>query len=1114
MAKLSSPRFNGYDLALLMIVAYGRSPAQLNTWYSFSQSTGTFTEINGGTLLWNGGFDDEVSAAQTIPAFTFNGQTYTSMYVSTNGFITFGSAPSATNYTPLSNAETYNAAISAFGTDLNSTQGPGTKDVRWQNVGAEVVVQWRNARRLNMGSGINAERFTMQIRLNTFTGAVVIAYGSISNVQPGTTYQPQVGLRGANNSFNPNVNNRLVGTTETWATSIAGTANGSTLRFTSTNPARSFTNGLRYTWTPFQPTVLYSTTSGSIDQPIWATTPTGSASSGVVTADVDIVIQTGHTITVSGNRSCARLTLENGAALDIHSESRLTAFGDEVVLDGTMQGTGELALQSFDPTTLSTTGTVTLEHLVVNTMTGTTMTGTFDIKNSLRIDDGTLDATGANVRLMSDANGTARLGSVGSSADYLGELTLERYIPGGVTNWRLLGSSVEDRTVADWNDDFFTAGFPGSNYPPFYVDGDLWPSIRWYNEPVSGADMYDGLVGVTGTTHALETGRGYAVWSGDALGGTQAFKIDVTGEPVIAHSPITLPMNYTNSGNITEDGWNLVSNPLPSPIAFSSVSRGADVENAYWIYNPTNGNNASWNGTVGTNGANGIIQSSQAFWLKANGPAVTTTIGEAAKVAGNGGGLFGGPAGQQDELPLLRLKVGSGMNSFTDEVVIVFQDGTPAYDANDVEKFVFSHPSAPQISTLSSDGHALTIDMYGAFETAIQIPVLIDVPATGNYTITATELVGIDGYSCLMLEDLVTGIFTPLSSDANYSFSMQADADASEPRFMLHANAPLQSSLTHPSCFGETNGAATITHPFAESFDVIWMTSANEVIASMDDAPGMATLEGLAAGNYTVSVSSDAGCGALTSTFTITSPFAMETTIETVEASCPGMADGVLAVEVLGGTAPYTYAWSNGADEAMIIAAAGVYAVSISDANGCALELNEIALESGDGPEASFEVLDEIVLVNMPITLANTTTMADTYFWEFSNGVTSEEISPSIMFTTPGVHSITLTAYSNGCEDTHTMEVMVQLGTSVQAVKKEETNVWFDGSEMIITHKSMEGDMAIAVYDAAGNLHLQHVANASAGRVELPAADLSTGIWFVRIDDASGHATYRVPVIR
>jgi subtilisin-like proprotein convertase family protein len=229
--------------------------AQVATGYNFSQSAGTFTlNTSSGTVLWSNGFfatfDDEVSGAITMPAFNFNGTSYTQCFVSANGYITFGSAPTGTNYTPISSTATYAGAIAGFGQDIRSAPGTFTanSDVRHFTQGSEFVVQWRNVRRY-LGGANSAERFSFQIRLNNATGAIVVRYSAITSQDAGTTQQPQVGLRGANNTFATNVNNRLVGTgAENWNTSLAGTANTSTCRFTSAAPAKGFTNGQTCTW--------------------------------------------------------------------------------------------------------------------------------------------------------------------------------------------------------------------------------------------------------------------------------------------------------------------------------------------------------------------------------------------------------------------------------------------------------------------------------------------------------------------------------------------------------------------------------------------------------------------------------------------------------------------------------------------------------------------------------------------------------------------------------------------------------------------------------------------------------------------------------------------------
>ena len=198
--------------------------------YPFTSTSGTYTAIAGGTVLWNGlsaSMDDVISSAITIPSFSFNCTAYTSIYVSTNGFITFGSAPATNNYTPVSNAAGYSGAISAFGNDLNkSSVLLTTPEIRYQNVAAsnEFVIQWQDMCRKGV-----SERISFQIRLNYSTNDINIVYGGTISAGA-TTPSLQVGLRGASGDFN----NRT--TTTNWAATTAGGASNSTCTYSSTGP--------------------------------------------------------------------------------------------------------------------------------------------------------------------------------------------------------------------------------------------------------------------------------------------------------------------------------------------------------------------------------------------------------------------------------------------------------------------------------------------------------------------------------------------------------------------------------------------------------------------------------------------------------------------------------------------------------------------------------------------------------------------------------------------------------------------------------------------------------------------------------------------------------------
>jgi hypothetical protein len=269
----SSPSRNGWLMGMFAaatLLLGGNSYAQTNIAnYTFTKSTGaTYTPITGGTKLFpsagNTTYDNEVSTAITLPTatpFTYGGVVVTTVYVSANGFITFGAAPSGSTYTPLSTLDG-TGAISAFGQDggfssSDTTQPIGNHEVRYQDLGTEFVVQWQDhANYFNRAT----ERLNFQIRLNYATGAINIIYGNCTD--PGTVSTSgttvYVGIRGNSTTYATNVNNlRLAnvpaGTTCDWSNAVTGYDNTSTssLLFSgTTNVNMKIPNGLQFTWTP------------------------------------------------------------------------------------------------------------------------------------------------------------------------------------------------------------------------------------------------------------------------------------------------------------------------------------------------------------------------------------------------------------------------------------------------------------------------------------------------------------------------------------------------------------------------------------------------------------------------------------------------------------------------------------------------------------------------------------------------------------------------------------------------------------------------------------------------------------------------------------------------
>ncbi len=131
---------------------------------------------------------------------------------------------------------------------------------------------------------------------------------------------------------------------------------------------------------------------------------------------------------------------------------------------------------------------------------------------------------------------------------------------------------------------------------------------------------------------------------------------------------------------------------------------------------------------------------------------------------------------------------------------------------------------------------------------------------------------------------------------------------------------------TAESCANQSDGTATLVMSgIASGLNVAWSTGATAVN----------NLQNLAAGTYEVTVTDNQNC-TLVESFTIDATQPLSASINATTTSQAGVADGQIDLIMSGGTAPYTYAWSNNASsEDLSNLAPGNYAVTISDAAGC-----------------------------------------------------------------------------------------------------------------------------------------------------------------------------------
>lgn len=231
-----------------------------------------------------------------------------------------------------------------------------------------------------------------------------------------------------------------------------------------------------------------------------------------------------------------------------------------------------------------------------------------------------------------------------------------------------------------------------------------------------------------------------------------------------------------------------------------------------------------------------------------------------------------------------------------------------------------------------------------------------------------------------------------------------------------------QSSVTNVSCFGGSDGSASV--------------SANGGTTPYTYSWGGATNTALAAGSYPVTVTDGNGCTAST-TVTVSEPAQMTIALSNTNPGCASSNGQVLAA-VTGGVTPYTYSWNNNtsANPATGLSA-GAYAVTVTDNNGCTVTANT-NLNAASGPTLSTSSTPVSCGATNDGTATVTASGGNTpyaFTWQDADG-NSAGSTATVTGLTSGAYSVTVSD-ANNCDATATVVVSSvgpQLNASVTNV--------------------------------------------------------------------------------
>ncbi|MCX6257832.1 MAG: T9SS type A sorting domain-containing protein, partial [Bacteroidia bacterium] len=333
------------------------------------------------------------------------------------------------------------------------------------------------------------------------------------------------------------------------------------------------------------------------------------------------------------------------------------------------------------------------------------------------------------------------------------------------------------------------------------------------------------------------------------------------------------------------------------------------------------------------------------------------------------------------------------------------------------------------------------------------------------------------------ISGLVAGIYIVTITDVNGCHVIDT-AHISQP-----AGLSLSITGSNISCFGANTGSVDLsvtggTFPYT----YLWSNG----ILNQD-------LSGVTAGLYSVTVTDANGCTA-TSSITLTQPTLLtaSTSVTTFfggyGVSCNGSANANITVTVSGGTAGYTYYWSNNATTQNLTGVgAGTYFVTVTDTNGCKANSSAVVTQpalltataaitsnyNGYGISCNGGNNGSISL-----TVAGGLT-SYTYHW--SNNATTQNLSG----VAAGTYSVTVTDQNN-CTATASAVLTQPAALTATATVSSNYNgygISCNGASNGSISLTTTGGVTVYIYHWSNNATTQNLSGVAAGTYTVTITD-------------------------
>ena len=283
----------------------------------------------------------------------------------------------------------------------------------------------------------------------------------------------------------------------------------------------------------------------------------------------------------------------------------------------------------------------------------------------------------------------------------------------------------------------------------------------------------------------------------------------------------------------------------------------------------------------------------------------------------------------------------------------------------------------------------------------------------------------------------------------------------------------IQSTIGNVSCVGANNGSIDLNiSGGTPSYSFSWSNgeTTEDIVL-------------LAPGNYTVTITDGNGCITVQSFNVGLSASSLTLTETHTNVLCFGQANGVINITTTGGSQPFNYAWSNNVNtEDQANLPAGVYALTVTDGNGCSATIQTTITQPNNAISSTSTHVN--IDCTHPTGSIDLTVFGGTagYAYLWSNGNINQDLSGLIA----GIYNVTITD-TQGCSAQNSITIN-QVPNNFQ-ISETHTNILCFGQNSGAINVTASNGVNPISYSWSNGSQNEDLVNVPSGNYTLNATD-------------------------